>query len=489
MRWLLYSRLKPAKRKRDMYKYIIGLAGAFLLFSCHKKEPPNILFILADDQSYATIREMGNSEVFTPTIDDLAKHGTVFATAYNMGGWHGAVCVASRTMINTGRFLWRAHELENRLDSLSARGELWSREMERLGYDTYMTGKWHVNINPAELFNHLGTVRGGMPGQVPEMYNRPRDENDWKWTPWDTLYGGYWEGGTHWSEVVANETIGFLDKALDSDRPFFIYVAFNAPHDPRQSPREYVDLYPLDSILLPENFLPEYPYKELIGCDSTLRDEKLAPFPRTPYSVRVHRQEYYAIISHLDAQIGRIMAHLEESGQAENTILFFTADHGLSVGQHGLMGKQNMYDHSMRTPLILKGPGIPEGRIEKMEVYLQDIMPTAIEYAGGTVPRWVEFNSLKPFIEGEATVSNYPAVYGAYMDLQRMIRVDDYKLIVYPKARMVRLFDLVNDPLEMHDLATATRQRDRIRSMFRELKGLQAKMGDTLDLSNYNYYF
>jgi arylsulfatase A-like enzyme len=153
------------------------------------------------------------------------------------------------------------------------------------------------------------------------------------------------------------------------------------------------------------------------------------------------------------------------------------------------MGKQNMYDHSMRTPLILKGPGIPEGRIEKMEVYLQDIMPTAIEYAGGTVPSWVEFNSLKPFIEGEATVSNYPEVYGAYMDLQRMIRVDDYKLIVYPKARMVRLFDLVNDPLEMHDLATATRQRDRIRSMFRELKGLQAKMGDTLDLSNFNYYF
>jgi arylsulfatase A-like enzyme len=489
MKRLLYLRLKPVKRLMEMQKYVIGFMLTAMLFSCSEKETPNILFIFADDQCYNTIRELGNEEVYTPTLDELARRGTVFTTAYNMGGWHGAVCVASRTMINTGRYLWRANELENHLDSLSGLGELWSSEMERLGYDTYMTGKWHVNIKPADIFNRTGTVRGGMPGQVPEMYNRPTGEDDREWTPWDSVFGGYWEGETHWSEVVANETIGFLDEALESDKPFFMYVAFNAPHDPRQSPKEFVDMYPLENISLPENFLPEYPYKDQMGCDTSLRDEKLAPFPRTAYSVKVHRQEYYAIISHLDAQIGRIMAHLQQSGQAENTYVFFTADHGLSVGQHGLMGKQNMYDHSMRTPLIVLGPGIPEGRREEMAVYLQDIMPTSIEYAGGTVPRWVEFNSLKPFIEGEATFSYYPAVYGAYMDLQRMIRVDDYKLIVYPKARLIRLFDLINDPLEMHDLAAASGERERIRSMFRELKGLQAEMGDTLDLSNYNFYF
>jgi arylsulfatase A-like enzyme len=141
----------------------------------------------------------------------------------------------------------------------------------------------------------------------------------------------------------------------------------------------------------------------------------------------------------------------------------------------------------MRPPLIVVGPNVPEGRREEMAVYLQDIMPTAIEYAGGVVPEWVEFNSLVPFIKGETAISNYPEVYGAYMDLQRMIRVGNYKMIVYPEAQVIKLFDLEYDPLEMHNLATATRQQERIRSMFGKLVKLQEEMGDTLDLSNYRF--
>ena len=185
-----------------MYKLVLLAAVSISLLSCTegKKEPPNILFIFADDQCYNTIRELGNEEIYTPTLDDLARRGTVFTTAYNMGGWHGAVCVASRTMLNTGKFLWRANGLENQLDTLAANGHLWSKEMERLGYDTYMTGKWHVNIKPPEIFNHVGSVRGGMPGAVPEMYDRPLNEDDWEWTPWDTTFGGFWKGGTHWKK-------------------------------------------------------------------------------------------------------------------------------------------------------------------------------------------------------------------------------------------------------------------------------------------------
>lgn len=471
-----------------MYRILLSLFAAFLLFACESQpEPPNILFVFADDQCYNTIRELGNDEIFTPTLDELARQGTVFTTAYNMGGWHGAICVASRTMFNTGRFLWRANALETKLDTLAARGELWSKEMEKLGYDTYMTGKWHVNIPPPEIFQNVGSVRGGMPGQVPEMYNRPLNENDWEWTPWDTAFGGFWEGDTHWSEVVANETVEFLDQSAQSENPFFMYVAFNAPHDPRQSPREYVDMYPLENISVPENFLTEYPYKDEIGCSAGLRDEKLGPFPRTEYAVKVHRQEYYAIISHMDAQIGRILDHLEKTGQAGNTYIFFSADHGLSVGQHGLMGKQSMYDHSLRPPMIIVGPDVPKGKRKDMIVYLQDIMATTIDYAGGDVPEWVEFSSLRSFIEGKKSASNYPEVYGAYMDLQRMIRVDDYKLILYPEAGVVKLFDLKNDPDEIKDLSSIPRHKERIRSMYQKLEALQVTMGDTLDLSVYSF--
>jgi arylsulfatase A-like enzyme len=189
----------------------------------------------------------------------------------------------------------------------------------------------------------------------------------------------------------------------------------------------------------------------------------------------------------MDAQIGRILDHLEETGQADNTYIFFAADHGLSVGQHGLMGKQNMYDHSMRPPMIVVGPDVPKGKRKDMAVYLQDIMATSFEYAGGEVPEWVEFNSLKAFIDEEKTSSDYPEVYGAYMDLQRMIRADDYKLIVYPKAGIVKLFDLKNDPDEIKDLSAISRHEDRIRTMFNKLEIIQHEMGDTLQLGSFAY--
>lgn len=461
-----------------------------MLTSCGKEEEqPNILFILADDQCYNTINELGNREVFTPTLDELAREGTVFTNCYNMGGWNGAICIASRTMFNTGKMLWRAEKLDNRpgLDSLALKGELWSKGMERLGYDTYMTGKWHLKISPNQIFNQAGTERPGMPGATSEGYNRPLSESDTTWRPWDHSRGGYWEGGTHWSEVVANETLGFLEQSAQSENPFFMYVAFNAPHDPRQSPKEYVDMYPLENISIPQSFMPEYPQKDSIGCSASLRDEALAPFPRTEYAVRVNRQEYYAIITHLDAQIRRILDKLEETGQAENTYIFYSADHGLSVGHHGLLGKQNMYEHSMRPPLIVLGPEVPKGKKTEAPVYLQDIMATALDYAGGEVPAWVEFHSLKPFIAGEQSESNYPAVYGAYMDLQRMIRVDGYKLIVYPKAGVIKLFNLATDPEEIHDLTGEPGQLEKVREMFGKLEQLQLEMGDTLDLGKFQF--
>ena len=472
-----------------MRKQIIILGLSVLFFSCVKEEErkPNILFILADDQSYNTIHELGNPEVITPTLDELARTGTVFSTTYNMGGWNGAICIASRTMFNTGRFLWNAEKVDYKLDSLATGGQLWSMEMEKLGYQTFMTGKWHVKIKPEEIFQVTGTERPGMPKDTPEGYNRPLGESDTTWQPWDPQWGGFWSGGTHWSEVVANESMAFLEQAASDERPFFAYVAFNAPHDPRQSPREYVEMYPLENISIPESFLPEYPYKDKMGCSGKLRDERLAPFPRTPYAVKVNRQEYYAIISHMDAQIGRILDKLEETGQKENTYIFYSADHGLSVGNHGLIGKQNMYEHSLRPPMIIVGPDIPRGEKRDMAVYLQDIMPTVIEYAGGQVPEYVEFSSLKPFIEKARTESFYQEVYCAYMDLQRMLRADGYKLLVYPYAGVKRLYNLAADPLETEDLASDPSQAGRMEQMYAVLKDKMVRMGDTLDLDQFDF--
>ena len=448
---------------------------SLLALAVQAAEKPNILFIFADDLSYDTINSLGNKEIITPNLDRLVNQGMVFSHAYNMGAWNGAVCVASRAMLNTGRFVWRAQDA---LTTYEAQGMMWSQRMQKAGYDTYMAGKWHVTVKAEQIFNKTGSVRHGMPNQTAAGYNRPLSPYDKSWLPWDPQHEGYWKGGTHWSEVLGNEAIGFLEEAKKSDKPFFIYAAFNAPHDPRQSPQKFVDMYPLDKIAIPPNFLTEYPYKDKIGCGPTLRDEKLAPFPRTEYAVKVNRQEYYAIITHMDEQIGRILDALEKSGQADNTYIFFTADHGLACGQHGLMGKQNMYDHSVRAPFIVCGPRIKGGSCNDTPIYLQDVMPTTLELAGADTIG-VEFKSLKPLIAGVQT-PHYDAIYGAYLKLQRAISKDGFKLIYYPEAEVCRLFDLRKDKYEMNDLADNPQYVSKIKQLKADLLNMEKEMDDPL---------
>jgi len=468
--------------------------------SANPVEKPNILFIFADDQMFDTI---GACPVKTPNLDRLKKQGVTFTHAYNMGSYSPAVCVASRTMLNTGSSVWRAASYApqrpvNANDkNLPKKGPVyeikpgkpegfWSQYMKEAGYETYMSGKWHVpGVDATELFDHTGHIRGGMPNQTEGRYARTfKEGKPDTWSPYDKSLGGHWKGGKHWSEALADDGIEFLNQAKDRDQPFFMYLAFNAPHDPRQSPKRFVDQYPVHEIEVPKNFLPEYPYNEDAGSGRTLRDERLAPFPRTKYSVQVNRQEYFAIISHMDEQIGRILDALEASGKADCTYIFFTADHGLAVGDHGFIGKQNMYDSSMRVPMLIAGPGLKPEKVVDAPVYLQDVMATSLDLSGGEMPKHIEFNSLLPLATGQTEKSNYDAIYGAYLGVQRMIRRDRYKMIIYPAANIVRLYDMVEDPLEMNDLAQSEdKPADLMHTLFAQFKKLQKEMIDPVDVT------
>ena len=472
-----------------MKRFILLISSAIMICSCAVKteeKKPNILFIFADDQTFNSINTLGNNDIITPHLDKLAQSGVTFTHTYNMGAWHGAVCVASRAMLNTGRFLWHAKKSEEGgYKGFSENHMFWGQMMEDAGYDTYMTGKWHVKFDADSIFKNVVHVRPGMPKSVPEAYNRPLSPEDTTWLPWHKKYGGFWEGGIHWSEVLANDAIQFLSNAKESEKPFFMYLAFNASHDPRQSPKEFVDMYPLENIPVPESYLDNYPYKEEIGCGTGLRDEKLAPFPRTEYAVKVHRQEYYAIITHMDQQIGRILKHLKETGMDKNTYILYSADHGLAVGNHGLMGKQNMYDHSVRVPCIIAGPDIPKNEKRDMQVYLQDLMATSLDLANVEKPDYVEFNSLMPLVEDKSAKGQYDEIYGAYRNLQRMVRTEEYKMIVYPEAGKIRLFNIQKDPEEINDLADNPQYKAVILKLAEKLKKQQEIMDDSLNLHSF----
>tara|TARA_R110002072_G_scaffold302999_2_gene491059 strand:+ start:8704 stop:10122 length:1419 start_codon:yes stop_codon:yes gene_type:complete len=446
------------------------------------EKKPNILLIFADDQAFDTIHAHGNSEIQTPNLDRLSARATTFTHAYNMGSWSGAVCVASRMMMISGKYLWHAEKDYSQTKQLyQDKGRLWPQLLASSGYDTYFTGKWHIRADASKAFKHAANIRGGMPNQTEAGYNRPIEGQPMKWTPWDKSFEGFWKGGKHWSEVVGDDATGFINTAKKSDNPFFMYIAFNAPHDPRQSPKEYVDKYPLDKIAMPASFVPEYPFNEAMNSGRNLRDERLAPFPRTEYSVKVNRQEYYAIITHMDAQIGRILDTLEASGQADNTYIFFTADHGLAVGRHGLMGKQNMFDHSVRVPLMVVGPDVPKNKKIDARVYLQDVMATSLELSGTQKPDYVQFESLLPLINGK-TDKGRDAIYGAYLQGQRMVTYGDYKMILYPGISKAILYNIATDPLELHDLADQKEHQPRMSKLFVRLLNLQLETGDELDL-------
>ena len=473
------SRLTPSCRL--LFIFAFALCGVSL--HVHAAKKPNVLFLFADDQCFETIRAFGHTDIDTPNLDRLVARGTTFTRAYNMGSWSGAVCVASRTMLITGRSVWNAESIYKTTDQERQAGVLWPQLMSQAGYRTYFTGKWHIQTDAAKCFDVARHIRAGMPKDTPNSYNRPPATGADSWSPYDTSLGGFWEGGKHWSEVAADDAVDFLGEAKQQAKPFFMYIAFNAPHDPRQSPKEYVDKYPLSRIAVPKNFLPEYPHKDAIGCGPSLRDEKLGPFPRTEQAVKVHRQEYYALITHLDAQIGRILDALDRSGQADNTWIFFTADHGLALGHHGLFGKQNMYDDSVRVPFIVAGPGVAKNRRHAAAIYLQDAMATALDLAAAPKPAHVFFHSLRPLLDGKQKQSSYESVYGGYLELQRAITHDGWKLIAYPKAGVVRLYHLAKDPLEMTDLAADPKHAQQKRELFTRLVALQKSLADKVDLA------
>jgi len=480
-------------------------------------DKPNIVFLYADDFAYWAINALGNEIIQTPNLDRLVAQGVNFSNAFNMGGWNGAICIASRSMFISGSSIWKANEINQRWGEgdPTAHSRTWGRLMSNAGYNTFATGKWHIQADPEQVFEQTVNITpGGMPPDhltgtpglyaqlreayangddfyalLPPGYNRPLSTTDDSWTAADPVHNGFWTGGTHWSEVQRTDAINFIDSASQSDDPFFLYLAFNAPHDSRQSPREFLDLYPLENIPLPENWLPEYPYLDEMGDLRVMRDEMLGPVPRTPHAIRTHIREYYGIISHLDAQIGLVLQSLEERGLMNNTYIFFTGDNGLSVGQHGLLGKQNMFDHSIHVPLIAVGPDLPNGSEINSDIYIQDIMATSLALAGIEKPDYVDFDSFLDLAKGETNALPLPnGVYGAYVDTQRMIREDGFKLILYPRNREVLLFDLNADPLEMNNLSDDPQYSEKVRELFVGLVGLQGEMEDPLDLlESFNF--
>jgi arylsulfatase A-like enzyme len=439
---------------------------------------PNFLVIVTDDQRPDTIHALGNPEINTPNLDRLVRQGMTFTRAIAPD----PLCVPSRAEIMTG-----CSGLVNGVSSLGGSMDsklvLWGDAMRGGGYSSWYVGKWMNDGKPVTrgYDETLGLyASGGSRWPLSHV-------TDWHGAP-VTGYCGWvfqQDDGTKLPEkgvgLVPDISREFADAAIEfinreSDKPFFLHVNFTAPHDPLLMPPGYEEMYDPLEIPLPPNFLPQHPFDHgnLKG-----RDERLLPWPRTPAMVRADLAVYYSVISHMDEQIGRMLEALRNSGQAANTYVLFTSDHGLAVGSHGLRGKQNMYEHTVGVPLIIAGPQVPAGKRSAAQCYLRDMYPTVCELAGIEIPKTVQARSLVPVIRGR-TDSIYPEVFGHFRDVQRMIRTSRWKLIWYPKIDKYQLFDLVNDRAEQQNLADQPAHAACCAQLRAKLAAWQQAVGDPL---------
>lgn len=259
---------------------------------------------------------------------------------------------------------------------------------------------------------------------------------------------------------------------------------------PRQAPQKYKDMYPIEDVELTPSYMPQHPFDNGHQYD---RDERLAAFPRTKTVAQEQLASYYAIITHLDEQIGKVVKALKDSGQYENTIIVLAGDSGLAVGNHGLMGKQNLYDEDgIHVPFIISG-GVEEKGVEiDTYAYIHDIFPTICDLANVKIPESVLGKSLKPVIKGEVeNIRNY--TYHAFRQHQRAYRKGDFKLIEFVKApkydskhktesltgsRVTLLFNISKDPWETQNLSFFPEYKKLVEKMQIEMREKAIQLGD-----------
>lgn len=460
---------------------------------------PNIVVLMADDHRGTEMSHLPHGQARTPVLDALAARGVSFDGAHCQGSMIRAVCVPSRASLMTGRNIFASSSDPTGGDfqcaiTIPPDLETFPEALRRAGYRTHAVGKWHNDtasfqrsFSSGDAIMFLGMSDHH---EVPTWTYDPDGEyagaNAWNFdephTEEDTA-GSYVYREGFSSDIFADAAIDFLGQDHGDD-PFLMYVAFTAPHDPRTPPPGW-EVDP-QSIELPPNFLPEHPFD---NGEMEVRDELLAEFPRSEAEIRQHIADYYGMIAHLDHTIGRIVGAIEEHGLADDTVIIYTGDHGLALGQHGLMGKQNLYEHSLRVPLVIDGPGVPATGVVHGLSWHADTTATIYALAGLPPNPSAEGASL---IDSNGVIAAPRRTLGAaYEYSQRSFRDHRHKLIRYWKVRdtvpnpgttpgtdMVQLYDLERDPWEMDNLADDPSYAETLERLNHGLQQWQRDVGD-----------
>ena len=433
--------------------------------------PPNILFILSDDQGPWALGSAGNTEIHTPHLDALAAAGVrcenFFCTS--------PVCSPARASLLTGAIPsahgvhdWVAdgHAGPKRIDFL-ANQPVVTEAFADQGYRVGIVGKLHLGASdrPRAGYSHWVVLEGGgSPYQGATVYRGTKAE---------TVDG-------YLTDFFADEAISFLEDAASDNGPFFLSLNFTAPHKPwkGQHPRRFEALYDdVDFSSCPQ----ETPHPWLATRDGL-------PVAAEP-DIRAALVGYFAAVSAMDDAIGRVLEHLHETGLADNTIVVFSSDNGFNCGHHGIWGKgngtfpQNMYDSSVKVPFLISAPGlIHSRRVEEQLLSAYDLPATLLELAG-LDPAPFESGPGRSFASlltagptGELTADNThqaeprPVVVFDEYGPTRMIRTARHKYVHRYPFGPHEFYDLVADPNESINLVDEPDQEELVQSLRGQLQ-------------------
>lgn len=410
--------------------------------------PTNLLLLMSDEHSRKALGCYGNDRALTPNIDRLAARGTLFANAYTPC----PICVPARASFATGLYGHASGHWDNATPYIGE-PHSWGHRLQRNGNRVGSIGKLHYrNADdptgfdfqelPMHLVNGIGDLLGCVREPLPVRW-KTRDMAE-KIGPGETSY-------TRYDRNITDAAVAWLEARAEEHRPekpWTAFVSLVAPHFPLIAPEDFYALY-AESGMMPRKPVPdpEHPWMAALRqcfVYDNFTDEK----------TRVALASYYGLVSFLDANLGRILDTLEETGLAATTRVVYVSDHGDSMGERGLWGKSNLLEEACGIPTIIAGPGIPEGRRSETPVNLTDIYPTVLDTAGLAPDDSRPGASLAALANApddpeRAVFSEYHAagaVTGAFM-----IRKGRWKLIHFA-GLAPQLFDLADDPDETHDL-------------------------------------
>ena len=445
-------------------------------------DQPNILFVMTDDHTVNALSCYGGHRLDTPNLDRLAEEGMLL----NDCGVTNSLCAPSRATMLTGKYSHEHGVTENTYgdkEPFDNTQQTFPKLLRDAGYQTGMIGKWHLDSRPTG-FDYWKVL----PGQG--RYNDPQ---------FIEMDGETVQHEGYVTDIITDMTIDKLKEYSGDGEPFCLFSWHKAPHRGWIPDEEQEDLFTGFDLPVPPTFNDDHmnrasPASHAYMDIATMPDwedeqpEDLSDPQLKYWNYQRYIKHYLRTVASFDQSMGRLLDHLDESGLAENTLVVYTSDNGMFLGEHGWFDKRFFYEESFRIPFLARLPGaIPAGSTSDRVSLNLDFAPTFLDFAGAEIPDDMQGRSLRPILEGEEPSDWRDTVYYHYYEYPGPhkvrphygVRSQRYKLIYYYTVDEWELFDLQMDPYELNDLYGAPAYADVSHRMKAELRNQRARYDDT----------